>query len=67
MMALPVSCEKCSASARLVTNGIFVHLQVVERLLKQLEVKKKDLSDFQERYKIRIKVSAQITRPQEGC
>lgn len=31
-------------------------VQIVERLLKQLDTKKKELSDFQEKYKIRIKV-----------
>ena len=30
--------------------------QIVERLVKQLDTKKKELSDFQEKYKIRIKV-----------
>ncbi|EIE27826.1 hypothetical protein COCSUDRAFT_83446 [Coccomyxa subellipsoidea C-169] len=38
---------------------------VVERLLKQLEVKKKDLSDFQERYKIRIKGEDELPMQQK--
>lgn len=31
-------------------------MQVVEQLLKQLDTKKKELTDFQEKYKIRIRV-----------
>lgn len=36
-------------------------VQIVERLVKQLETKKKELSDFQEKYKIRIKVGFMLT------
>ena len=31
-------------------------MQVVQQLIKQLDTKKKELADFQEKYKIRIRV-----------
>ncbi|KAK9907474.1 hypothetical protein WJX75_004342 [Coccomyxa subellipsoidea] len=38
---------------------------VVERLVKQLETKKKELSDFQEKYKIRIKGEGEDEQPMQ--
>jgi ABC-type histidine transport system ATPase subunit len=49
----------------LLTDAMMTHEQVVERLVKQLETKKKELSDFQEKYKIRIRV--RIRQEFFGC
>jgi hypothetical protein len=55
-----------SPHPNVVINSNAVAVQVVERLVKQLETKKKELSDFQEKYKIRIKVRCQSAEVSHG-
>ena len=47
----------CPLSSSHNVHVLSAYMQVVQQLIKQLDTKKKELADFQDKYKIRIRVS----------
>lgn len=50
-----------SVSSAVTHPCMWFAVQFVERLVMQLDTKKKDLLDFQEKYKVRIKVGISVS------